>query len=360
MENYVYLIKELDINKKFLQSKKDQTLYKIKYIVEYVKNWLFVFCKRKDIKNINFIDSMCNAGIYLDGDLGTATEVLLLFQEFCINYPEKNFNIFVNDININRIDIIKKIITKLQSKKNFTNLKVQYFNKDVNFFLKDSHILDNYLKGMVATILFVDPYNFKAVNPKNIYEFVKTYYCEIFYNFFSSDIVRNGELYIKNMNAEEIKTINDIEENFKSKIKKINKMSFSYIFKNSKKTEMYKIIFITPNIEGIVKLKDAIWKVFGGKLFYFNDLNKNQLPLFNSEVSFIEEHSNIAKSKLTHNFSLQTLSFKKIKDFILLKTIMKEGQIINNILKPLISEGKIIKMNKNGKKNYKDDDYEIL
>ena len=55
MENYVYLIKELDINKKFLQSKKDQTLYKIKYIVEYVKNWLFVFCKRKDIKNINFI-----------------------------------------------------------------------------------------------------------------------------------------------------------------------------------------------------------------------------------------------------------------------------------------------------------------
>ena len=63
---------------------------------------------------------------------------------------------------------------------------------------------------------------------------------------------------------------------------------------------------------------------------------------------------------MTHNFSLQTLSFKKIKDFILLKTIMKEGQIINNILKPLISEGKIIKMNKNGKKNYKDDDYEIL
>ena len=87
------------------------------------------------------------------------------------------------------------------------------------------------------------------------------------------------------MNAEEIKTINDIEENFKSKIKKINKMSFSYIFKNSKKTEMYKIIFITPNIEGIVKLKDAIWKVFGGKLFYFNDLNKNQLSLFNSEIS---------------------------------------------------------------------------
>ena len=48
MENYAYLIKELDINKKFLQAKKDQTLYKIKYIVEYVKNWLFV--KEKILK----------------------------------------------------------------------------------------------------------------------------------------------------------------------------------------------------------------------------------------------------------------------------------------------------------------------
>ncbi|EGQ75945.1 prophage minor tail protein, partial [Fusobacterium animalis ATCC 51191] len=50
MGNYAYLIKELDINKKFLQSKKDQTLYKIKYIVEYVKTGYLFFVKEKVLK----------------------------------------------------------------------------------------------------------------------------------------------------------------------------------------------------------------------------------------------------------------------------------------------------------------------
>lgn len=46
-----------------LQSKRPQTEYKIQYIKEYVLYWLKISVNRQNIKFINFIDCMCNAGI---------------------------------------------------------------------------------------------------------------------------------------------------------------------------------------------------------------------------------------------------------------------------------------------------------
>ena len=106
MGNFKELIKKLEIPLNELDEKKEQTNYKIKYIVEYIRLWLIVSCERKDIKieNINFIDSMANAGIYADGDLGTPSEVFLLFQEFSKNNPNKQFNLFFNDKDKKRIE----------------------------------------------------------------------------------------------------------------------------------------------------------------------------------------------------------------------------------------------------------------
>lgn len=69
------------INKynKFLDKKKPQTTNKIKYVKSYVENWLRVLCNAKYTEGINFIDCMCNAGVYKDGDFCTSIEVLKLF-----------------------------------------------------------------------------------------------------------------------------------------------------------------------------------------------------------------------------------------------------------------------------------------
>ena len=56
---------------KFLDDKKQQTTYKIDYVSEYVKNWLYVMATSEKVHTLNFIDCMSNAGIYKDGDLGT-------------------------------------------------------------------------------------------------------------------------------------------------------------------------------------------------------------------------------------------------------------------------------------------------
>lgn len=190
--NYVELIKKLEIPTNKLDEKKDQTNYKIKYIAEYIRLWLIVSCQRKEIENINFIDSMANAGIYADGDLGTPTKVFLLFQEFSKNYPNKKFNLFFNDIDKKRIEILKKVINNFST--NNLNLKISYQNEDVRTYLLNKDTFDSSLKYPASTVLFVDPYNFKDSNLDVIYNFINRYYCELFYNLFYNDLLRN---YIK-------------------------------------------------------------------------------------------------------------------------------------------------------------------
>ena len=72
--------KKIGIDSSAIQSKKEQTTYKIKYVTRYVRQWAIVEAGRKTISQINFIDCMCNAGIYKDGDFCTGMEVINIFK----------------------------------------------------------------------------------------------------------------------------------------------------------------------------------------------------------------------------------------------------------------------------------------
>ena len=105
----------------------EHTEYKIKYVKKYVEYWLYVVANFNQVKNINFIDCMCNAGIYKNGVLGTPIEVLILFIKFSIEHPEKNFNLFLNDSDIIRVQIIQKMCDLLNFKE-YSNIHI-YFTK---------------------------------------------------------------------------------------------------------------------------------------------------------------------------------------------------------------------------------------
>ena len=63
---------ELSIDPNRLTKKKQQTSKKIEYVSEYVWLWALVMLERNDIHTLNFVDCMCNAGVYHDGDCCTA------------------------------------------------------------------------------------------------------------------------------------------------------------------------------------------------------------------------------------------------------------------------------------------------
>lgn len=364
-------------NDKHLDEAKLHTQYKIKYIKNYVKRWLNVAvnCSKR---NIVFIDSMCNAGVYKNGIKGTCIEVVELFIQYAKENNNKQFYIFLNDYDANRIKILNEILDNYDKP---NNLKISIKNKEVVEYL--NLLIDkNIFTSSCFTLLYTDPYNFGIPNLlSTIKNFINKYYCELLFNFFSSDIRRNRNNIsaqdkmskIKNELSSVITNINVVEDENKEILDKlINtykntkniKYSFAYRFNNTNNAELYYIIFFTPNRRGLELIKETIWEVFNGEESFKKqiDIDKNQLKLFNTDALLINTYSrpmresiiNLAKEK-------RELSYDDIETYVLENSLLKETQIIKPIINPLI-DGKIIeKITPPGirKSNYKQSKYKI-
>lgn len=363
------LIEILNINTKILQEKKPQTEYKIKYVREYVLYWLKVSVNRPNIMYINFIDCMCNAGIYKDGDLCTSIEVLKLFISEAKYHTQINFQLFLNDYNKERVAILKIIINYYLEQEKIHNIFVFYGETDINDYITNFTLFDSYLLNEASNILFVDPYDLRTVKIDSIRTFVQKYYCEVIFNVMTSDFTRNKDdtrIFEVLGNKYDIYSVDKLMA-FIIKRLKIGKMKycFSYSFNNLKNSEIYQILFITPNIRGLEKLKEALRFVFKGMEEYKNKPSDSQGELFTLEDSNVEENVLLNCGKKTQAdllilFNGQRVSYKQIESFILEKSVLAEHHIIRYILQPLIENGKIHKCNISGKKsNFKQDEYEI-
>jgi len=93
-------------NESYLDEAKLHTQYKIKYIKDYVRRLLNVAVNYRQ-RNIVFIDSMCNAGIYKNGIKGTCKEVIELFIEYPKENEAKQFYVFLNDYDKDKINVLK-------------------------------------------------------------------------------------------------------------------------------------------------------------------------------------------------------------------------------------------------------------
>ena len=365
--NYIELINELKIDSKSLDDKKQQTEYKIKYVVEYVKQWLIISSERENIKDINFIDCMCNAGIYCDGDLGTSLEVLRLFQESARIHPNKNYNLFINDHDTRRIKIIELLINHFNEDIDARNLNIYISSCDVNVYLKQYDKFNKYL-GYASTILFIDPYDLGTVVIENITQFLNRYYCELFFNFFSSDYVRNkldsricaciGNAKVENKDD----LINYISQSFYTgKIKHV----FSYRFNTLTNTEIYQIIFASPSDKGFDVLKQALWKVFNGKFKHRNFKNdENQICIFTEEddaKALLNMYANEAMEMLKKEFLHTTVPYSEIEKFLTTKTMLVNSKMLKSVIKPLIKDGYIRKCGNVDRQNsFKQDSYTFI
>lgn len=173
-----------------LDDKKPQTTNKIRYVTNYVKNWLLVMGNAKFTTSINFIDCMCNAGIYKDGDFCTSVEVLKLFMQSAAIHNNKDFNLYFNDYDEKRIAILQEIINIVYSK-HLSNLHIYITNYDVNDYISILLKKKSRFEYSQTTLLFVDPYDFGTVHIPTLRRFCEQYYCELLFNLFTSDWVRN-------------------------------------------------------------------------------------------------------------------------------------------------------------------------
>jgi three-Cys-motif partner protein len=359
-------IAELEIHEAILEEKKQQTDYKIQYVSSYVDKWIKVQVNRPNICNINFIDCMCNAGIYKDGDLATSMLVLQVFIREAKVYPQKQFHLFLNDIDENKVKSIRMIGHKICDDAKIKNVHVQLSKSDVNSYLDDT-TFGGCLGGNSATILFVDPYDFGTVKINSLSTFIQRHYCEVVFNFFTSDYVRNKiDARIKECIGRAV--INDKEElvafiRDQIKVGKI-RFVFSYSFKTQTNTELYQILYATPHAKGLKLLKNALWDTFKGREFHRNvAVIPEQISLFSAKTEremAVEHYSIEAQELLMERFAGQALTYTEMEIYIIENTMLEDSKIIKHVIRPLIEKSKIIKSGiPKIKNNYKDDTYII-
>lgn len=359
-------------NKKYIDAKNEQTSYKIKYVTKYVDNWLRVLSNAKFCSNLNFIDSMCNAGIYSDGDFCTAFKVLELFKNYAYQYPQKKYSLYINDVSQDRLNVFTKLVEIVFGDRLPNNIVLYKNNNDVNDYLNILTTNDNLFTYPNATLLYVDPYDFRTVHIPTLRRFAEKYYCEIIFNVFTSDFVRNKmDKGIKAAIDDDKVDINTKEElvDYITSQLKVNRMkyTFQYEFRISTNVELYQIMFLTPSPKGLDELKNALWDTFKGSLFHRNHKQENnnniQMSLF-SEKDDIQErlkgYVNEAKNYLKLNYKDKILSYEDICDIILPIRMLKSTHIVNELIKPSIATGEIQKLNRTANKsNYKKDLYKI-
>lgn len=364
-------------NGKCLDEAKLHTQYKIKYIKDYVRRWLNVAVNSRQ-RNIVFIDSMCNAGIYKNGVKGTCIEVIELFIEYAKENQAKQFYVFLNDYDQDKIMVLKKLISNYNTP---NNLKINITDKDVVKYLT-LLIEKNIFSNSCFTLLYTDPYNFGIPNLlTTIKTFIDKFYCELLFNYFSSDVTRNKNntsaknkmSKIKNELSSVITDINiDDDENKEILNKLIStykdtkniKYSFAYRFNNTNNAELYYIIFFTPNKRGLELIKESIWKVFNGEESFKKqiDIDKSQLKLFNTDDLLISTYSGPMKESIIKlAYEKGELSYDDIETYVLENSLLKDSHIIKPIINPLLEGGILEKITPTGvrKNNYKESKYKI-
>lgn len=365
---------KLGIDVSALDDKKEQTTYKIKYVTRYVMQWAIIEAGRKEIQQISFVDCMCNAGIYKDGDACTALEVINIFNDLAKTYPAKDFVVYLNDYDEKRVNIFKKILRSCIVPAKNLYAKIQ--NIDVNLYLDT--IANNRQKNYElfgyggCTLLYVDPYNFGTVQISRLQNILKNNYCELLFNLFTSDYVRNI--------AKDSGRIQNCLGGFKPATKDefidyvVNALrigpiqyTFAYSFHTMKNVELYQILYATPSIRGLEVLKDSLWDVFDGVEFHRNHAPKTsdieQISMFDDEdpkEQRLREYAQEAKRIVCEEFQSQTVEYAVIEQKILEETMLKDSQIIEPVLKPLIAEEKIKKCNNVRKSNFKKDSYSFI
>ena len=144
---------------------KPHTIKKFELIERYVDEWARKILGyngkdgRNGSKGVIYIDCMCNSGVYRDslsGEIidGTALRVVKKLNEIIKNYPSKEAVVIFNDINQDRIQLLKDKIAEINLE---SNMIVSYSQEDCDAFL--SHLDYKSFTAQHNTLLVYDPYN---------------------------------------------------------------------------------------------------------------------------------------------------------------------------------------------------------
>ncbi|MGC8603755.1 MAG: three-Cys-motif partner protein TcmP [Desulfomonilaceae bacterium] len=320
----------------------------------YLKAWFPIISKNTE--KIIYFDGFAGPGIYDDGSPGSPIISLNVAKNHTrfIDLADEIIFYFV-EIEKDRAKHLENLIEKsYKAQKDDkgwytidSKLKVSIVQDDFNNII--GKILDNIEKekaNLAPTFVFVDPFGYKEIIPKNLARVLYYKKCELlitymvgFMDRFLSDklhgpidsILGLSDQQLRNIEQmpdkedREMELLRALNDRILSEEKKLDDSSSEiyhiyFKVKDKQNNTMYYLVYFTKSITGMRVMKDAMFNVGNYGRYFFTDYG-----FVKSQTSIIDYTNNKfwhnqAAEYLVNTFRGQTVTMREIESQIILKS----------------------------------------
>lgn len=324
---------------------------------KYLDAWIPIISK---FKRANYIDGFAGAGKYSDGEDGSPIiAIKSLIEHKLINNINAEFNFLFIEEDNDRCNHLSSELTKInltipQNIKIKTQIECGQFDEKLNAIFD---VLENNHSKIAPTFVFIDPFGIKGVSIKTIKRIMANPSCEVFINFMYEELNRfinlpQNENHIKELFGEDIewrkvKLITDPKERYnfltslyETQLRSICNIKHIRTFKmiNKFNKDDYVLFFCTNEDLGLIKMKEAMWRIDNSGNFNFSDATYNpaQMTLFEIQPNYLQ-----LKKLILTKFKGNDVSIESLEKFIWFETPFLVSHLRKPILDPMEKNAEI-------------------
>lgn len=274
---------------------------------------------------IVYLDGFCGPGRYDGGEDGSPIlAIKLALEHHQKNHVQEVAFIFVDE-DQRRIDHLNKELSIIAKPQNFP---VSVIHNEFEYSI--SKILDDLEKSgsrLAPTFAFIDPFGYSGVPYKVVERLLRNQKTEVCINlsvdsinrFLSHPDPHQKQLFIDRFGTPEVldiinsigDRIHQLKSLYQRQLEKCARYVRFFEMKNEDNKTIYYLFFATNHRLGLVKMKEAFWKVDPSSGYKFSDAtNPNQLVLFE------EDHADILAKILGVRFHGQKVAVSTALEFV--------------------------------------------
>jgi three-Cys-motif partner protein len=333
----------------------------------YLQGWLPTISYGLE-QRVLVIDGFCGPGEYEGGEDGSPVIALNALKNHTgidLSTTTKKFTFVFLDENDDRIDHLKDVA--IPTRVGPLPSSVEVLVDGAEFAPTVSDILDNLdAKGqrLAPSLVFVDPFGWKGVPMSLMHRLLQQPKCEVLVTFMVDSVNR----FLEHPTPALRQTITDLfggnqwqsiaqEPDRYDKLRELYERQLggryvrSFRMMSVRGRPVYDLVFSTNHIQGLKKMKAAMWEVDPQKGGSFDDREALRQPTLFDEagVAFDPPAFEPLDAALLARFAGRSVGVAEVEEFVVVDTIFRETHYKKR-LKKLEEEGKIVCIDRPGKK----------
>lgn len=307
---------------------------------KYLDAWLPIMTNSSN--RVLYVDGFAGPGIYSNGEEGSP----LIAIKAVLNHkwlPNTEINMLFIEEDKDRFDSLEAKISEIKCP---NNLKTRCIKG------KFSEVAEKILTDFksVPTFFFIDPFGWKGIPMSLIKKIMANPRCEVLITFMYEEINRfleapgasnsfnevfeSGDWVYTSKEKDPEKRLLSLHNLYKNQLEKIAKIKYVESFKMINKSNRtdYFLFFGTNSLEGLKKMKSAMWKVDESGMFQFSDATYNPLQPTLMETT---PDYDLLKTIILNQFRNKKVLIRDLEKFILTKTPFRETHYKKAILQKM-------------------------